>query len=84
MQRCDESAEGLEAENNMEFPTYVEVLRDDRLGGLSVYIILNPATKEVTHIVVKQKARLCLERLIDLGIYDRLVQENILALTRLN
>jgi hypothetical protein len=69
----------------MDIPTYVEILCQDRVGGHSIYyIILSPATKEVTHIVVKQKARLYLERLIDLGIYDRMVEENTRDLTGLN
>jgi hypothetical protein len=68
----------------MNIPTYVEVLCRDQVGGHSVYFILNPTTKEVTHLVVKQKDRLYLERLIDLGIYDRMVEENTRDLTGLN
>lgn len=68
----------------MNVPKIVEVLRTDRVSGQCVYVIVDPAAKEVTHIVVKRKERLYLQRLIDLGFYDRLVEENTLALSRLN
>jgi hypothetical protein len=84
MRLSDEAAKGLEAEKNMNIPTYVKVLCRDCGGDHAICIMLNPTTKEVTHIVVKKDALRYVERLIDLGMYDRLVEETLVDQARLN
>jgi sporulation protein YlmC with PRC-barrel domain len=48
----------------MDIPANAEVLCGDRVCGRSTYVILNPITKEVTHIVIKERAYPYMERLV--------------------
>jgi hypothetical protein len=48
----------------MDIPIDADVLCTDGLGGRSTYIVLNPVTRQVTHVVVKQHTFPHLERLV--------------------
>jgi sporulation protein YlmC with PRC-barrel domain len=39
----------------MKFPLDADVHCTDGLGGRSTYVVLNPATEQITHLVVKEK-----------------------------
>jgi sporulation protein YlmC with PRC-barrel domain len=56
----------LEARESMDIPTNADVLCDNDVCGRSTYVILNPVTKAVTHVVVKQKGFPYAERLVPL------------------
>jgi sporulation protein YlmC with PRC-barrel domain len=48
----------------MEFPLNVEVHCKDGRCGRSTHIVLNPATEQITHIVVKERRPSSVERLV--------------------
>ncbi|MGD8473737.1 MAG: PRC-barrel domain containing protein, partial [Anaerolineae bacterium] len=48
----------------MEVPLNVEVHCSDGRCGRSTYIVLNPATEQITHIVVREKQPSRVERLV--------------------
>ena len=48
----------------MEFPLDADVHCSDGRCGRSTYVILNPATEEVTHLVVQEKRPSRIERLV--------------------
>ena len=48
----------------MDIPVNTDVYCNDHHCGVSTYIIINPTTKKVTHLVVKEKAFPHIERLI--------------------
>jgi sporulation protein YlmC with PRC-barrel domain len=48
----------------MEFPLSVDVHCADGRCGRSTYIVLNPTTEQVTHVVVKERQPSRLERLV--------------------
>ena len=50
----------------MDIPTNADVLCENDVCGRSTYVILNPVTKVVTHVVVKQKGYPYAERLVPL------------------
>jgi sporulation protein YlmC with PRC-barrel domain len=51
----------------MDIPTNADVMCDNEVCGRSTHVILNPVTKEVTHVVVKQKGYPYAERLVPLA-----------------
>ena len=52
----------------MDIPVDVEVKCCDRNCGRSTYIVLNPVTKEITHLVVKQREFPHTERLVPIDL----------------
>lgn len=62
----------------MEFPLNVEVHCTDGLCGRSTYIILNPVTEQVSHIVVKPKQQSAVERLVSIKLVANTAAEVIL------
>jgi sporulation protein YlmC with PRC-barrel domain len=48
----------------MDIPVNADVYCNDHHCGVSTYIIINPTTKKVTHLVVKEKAFPHIERLV--------------------
>jgi sporulation protein YlmC with PRC-barrel domain len=52
----------------MDIPVDVEVKCCDRNCGRSTYIVLNPVTKEITHLVVKQREFPHTERLVPVAL----------------
>jgi len=48
----------------MDIPVNVDVYCNDHHCGVSTYIIINPTTKKVTHLVVKEKSFPHIERLV--------------------
>jgi hypothetical protein len=50
----------------MDIPINADVYCNDHRCGLSTYIIVNPITKKVTHLVVKEKAFPHIERLVSI------------------
>jgi hypothetical protein len=52
----------------MDIPINVNVFCSDDRGGVSTYIILNPTTEQVTHLVVKEKDFPHIERLVPIDL----------------
>ena len=48
----------------MDIPVNVDVYCDEVLCGRSTYVILNPVTDQVTHLVVKQETFPATDRLV--------------------
>jgi sporulation protein YlmC with PRC-barrel domain len=61
----------------MEFPLNVEVHCTDGRCGRSSYIILNPATEQITHIVVKEKQPSRAERMVPVILIEHTAAEVI-------
>jgi sporulation protein YlmC with PRC-barrel domain len=61
----------------MELPIDVEVLCSDGVGGKSSAIVLNPATREVTHVAVRTKGLLYDEYLVPLSLIAASTSERI-------
>ena len=61
----------------MELPIDVEVLCTDGVGGKSSAIVLNPETKEVTHVAVRTKGLLYDEYLVPLSLIAASTPERI-------
>jgi hypothetical protein len=51
----------------MDIPIDAAVQCTDGVGGRSSYVVLNPVTREVTHLVVKESTFPRLERLVPVG-----------------
>jgi sporulation protein YlmC with PRC-barrel domain len=51
----------------MDIPIDAEVQCTDGVGGRSTYVVLNPVTRQVTHVVVKENTFPHLERLVPVG-----------------
>jgi len=51
----------------MDIPIDAEVQCTDGVGGRSTYVVLNPVTRQVTHLVVKENTFPRLERLVPVG-----------------
>jgi sporulation protein YlmC with PRC-barrel domain len=62
----------------MEFPLNAEVHCTDGRSGRSTYIVLNPATEQITHIVVKEKQPSRVERLVPVRLVTSTAAEVIL------
>jgi sporulation protein YlmC with PRC-barrel domain len=62
----------------MEFPLDADVHCTDGRCGRSSYIIINPATERVTHVVVKEKRPSRVERLAPVGLVANTAAEAIL------
>jgi hypothetical protein len=62
----------------MEFPLNVDVHCTDGHCGLSTYIVLNPTTEQVTHLVVKSKRQPNIERLVSIKLVANTASEVIL------
>lgn len=52
----------------MDIPVNAEVACVDGVCGQSTYVIINPISRQVTHVVVKQKEGLHTEHLVPLGL----------------
>jgi len=52
----------------MDIPINVNVFCSDDRGGVSTYVILNPTTEQVTHLVVKEKEFPHIERLVSIDL----------------
>ncbi len=62
----------------MEFPLNVDVHCSDGHCGRSNYIILNPVTEQISHIVVKEKQSPHIERLVSIKLIANTAAEVIL------
>ncbi|HSR31232.1 MAG TPA: PRC-barrel domain-containing protein [Anaerolineae bacterium] len=62
----------------MEIPLNVEVHCTDGRCGRSTHIILNPATEQITHIVVREKQQSRIERLVPVVLLRQTAAEVIL------
>ena len=62
----------------MEFPLGVEVHCSDGRCGRSSHIILNPATEQVTHLVVREKRPSRVERMVPTVLVSKTATEVIL------
>jgi sporulation protein YlmC with PRC-barrel domain len=62
----------------MKFPLNAEVHCTDGRCGRSTHIVLDPATEEVTHLVVKEKRPSGVERLVPAMLVDRTAAEVVL------
>jgi sporulation protein YlmC with PRC-barrel domain len=62
----------------MEYPLNVDVHCTDGRCGRSTYIVLNPATEQVTHIVVREKQPSRVERLVPVRLIAHTAAEVIL------
>ena len=62
----------------MEFPLNADVHCSDGRCGRSTYIVLNPATEEITHLVVQEKRPSRAERLVPVQLVERTAAEVIL------
>jgi len=51
----------------MDIPIDADVQCTDGVGGRSTYVVLNPVTRRVTHVVVRQDSFPQLERLVPVG-----------------
>jgi sporulation protein YlmC with PRC-barrel domain len=61
----------------MEFPLNADVHCSDGRCGRSSYIVLNPATEQITHIVVREKQPSRIERLVPVTLVDSTAAEVI-------
>jgi sporulation protein YlmC with PRC-barrel domain len=52
----------------MDIPVNADVYCNDQRCGVSTYLIINPTTKKVTHLVVKEKAFPHIERLVPIDL----------------
>ena len=62
----------------MEFPLNVDVHCTDGHCGRSTYLIINPATEQITHLVVKSKRQSGIERLVSVKLVANTGAEVIL------
>jgi sporulation protein YlmC with PRC-barrel domain len=62
----------------MEFPLNADVHCTDGRCGRSTHIVLNPATEQISHIVVKERQPSRTERLVPTMLVDRTASELIL------
>jgi sporulation protein YlmC with PRC-barrel domain len=62
----------------MKFPLNADVHCSDGLCGRSSYVILNPATEQITHIVVKEKQPSRVERLVPVVLVSQTAAQVIL------
>jgi sporulation protein YlmC with PRC-barrel domain len=62
----------------VEYPLNVDVHCTDGRCGRSTHIILNPATKQVTHLVVREKRPSSIERLVPASLVAHTAAEVIL------
>jgi hypothetical protein len=62
----------------MDIPTDVQVYCEDEPCGRSTYIILNPVTDEVTHLVVKQETFPSTDRLVPVSLIAESTPQRIL------
>ncbi len=62
----------------MEYPLNVDVHCTDGRCGRSTYIVLNPATEQVTHIVVREKQPSRVERMVPVRLIAHTAAEVIL------
>jgi sporulation protein YlmC with PRC-barrel domain len=62
----------------MELPLNAEVHCTDGRGGRSTHIVLDPATEQVTHLVVKEKRPSNIERLVPVILVDKTAAEVVL------
>ncbi len=62
----------------MKLPLNVDVHCTDGRCGLSTYIIYNPVTEKVTHVVMKEKVAPHTERLVPVGLIKETTPELIL------
>ena len=51
----------------IDIPVNAEIVCADGIGGRSTHIVLNPKTKEVTHVVVKEHGFMGIEHLVQVG-----------------
>ena len=62
----------------MKFPLDADVHCTDGLCGRSSYVVLNPATEQITHIVVKEKPPSRVERLVPVILVSQTAAQVIL------
>ena len=62
----------------MDVPTNAQVYCADEPCGRSTYVILNPVTDELTHLVVKQEAFPPTDRLVPVGLIAESTQHRII------
>ena len=62
----------------MEFPLGVEVHCSDGRCGRSTHVILNPATEQITHLVVRERRPSSVERLVPVILVSKTATEVIL------
>jgi uncharacterized protein YwbE len=62
----------------MDIPLGVQVHCTDGRCGRSSYVILNPATEQLTHIVVRERGRTKIERMVPIGFVANTAAEVIL------
>jgi sporulation protein YlmC with PRC-barrel domain len=62
----------------MEYPLDVDVHCSDGRCGRSTYVVLNPATEKITHIVVRERQPSRIERLVPARLVTRTAAEVIL------
>jgi sporulation protein YlmC with PRC-barrel domain len=62
----------------MEFPLGVEVHCSDGRCGRSTHVILNPATEQITHLVVRERRPSSVERLVPVSLVAQTATEVIL------
>ncbi len=62
----------------MKFPLNADVHCSDGLCGRSSYVVLNPATEQITHIVVKEKQPSRVERLVPVMLVSQTAAQVIL------
>ena len=61
----------------MDLPVDADVQCTDGPGGRSTYVVLNPVTRRLTHIVVKQDSFPRLERLVPVGMVAETTPDQI-------
>lgn len=62
----------------MQFPLNADVHCTDGLCGRSSYVVLNPATEQITHIVVKEKQPSRVDRLVPVILISQTAAQAIL------
>jgi hypothetical protein len=62
----------------MDIPTDAQVYCDDEPCGRSTYVILNPVTDEITHLVVEQESFPPTDRLVPVGLIVESMPHRIL------
>lgn len=62
----------------MDIPVNVDVFCTDQRGGIATYVVLNPTTDQVTHLVVKDKKFPHTERLVPISLVQETTPHQVL------
>lgn len=74
---CGDNEMEIEVVKAMKIPVHAEVSCTDGMCGLSSYVLVNPVTEKVTHLVIKGSRSPYMETLVSVGVVDQASDELI-------